>query len=138
MGGLATTSSLPWGKTATGYPTDLADTYTYDPDRARQLIKSAGATGARFQMALHNMAVPRRIYEIIARDLTDVGLEPSPLELSVADFEPRRSTGKLGPAFISWNAVGDMPPALMLDALAELRPAKNAQHYTDKEYQRLA
>jgi peptide/nickel transport system substrate-binding protein len=138
MGGLATTASLPWGETSTGYPKDLADTYTYDPDRARELIRSAGATGASFRIALHNEPVPRKIYEIVARDLTDVGLKPSPWELSVADFEPRRSTGKLGPAFISWNAVGDMPPALMLNALAELRPGGNAQHYTDKEYQRLA
>ncbi|MFD5257388.1 ABC transporter substrate-binding protein [Streptomyces bobili] len=138
MGGLATTASLPWGKDATGYPTDLAGTYTYDPDRARQLIKSAGATGAQFKLALHNLPVPRQIYEIIARDLTDVGLKPSPLELSIPDFEPRRAAGKLGPAFLTWTAVGDMPPALMLDALPELRPAKNAEHYTDKEYQSLA
>ncbi|MER5217398.1 ABC transporter substrate-binding protein [Streptomyces sp. NPDC002838] len=138
MGGLATTASLPWGKDATGYPADLAGTYTYDPDRARKLIKAAGATGAQFKLALHNLPVPRQIYEIIARNLSDVGLKPSPLELSIADFEPRRAAGKLGPAFLTWTAVGDMPPALMLDALPELRPAKNAEHYTDKEYQRLA
>ncbi|MGW0825792.1 ABC transporter substrate-binding protein [Streptomyces sp. NPDC002845] len=138
MGGLATTASLPWGEGATGYPADLAKTYTYDPDRARQLIRSAGATGAQFRMAIHNLPIPRRVYEIIARDLSDVGLKPSPLELSIADYGPRRAAGQLGPAFLSWTAVGDMPPALMLDAHHELRPANNAEHYTDKEYQRLA
>lgn len=137
MGGLASSSSLPWGEDATGYPAELADTYTYNPDKARQLIQKAGATGAQFTVALHNQPVPRQIYEILARNLSDVGLRPSPRELSIADFEPLRSNGKLGPAYLIWSATAGLPPALMVDALTELRPSGNSQNYNDKEYQRL-
>ncbi|PXY24615.1 hypothetical protein BAY60_19040 [Prauserella muralis] len=138
MGGLAGTSALPWSEDVTGYPKDLAGTYSYQPDKARQLVEKAGARGTSLQIDLHNLPVPRKIYEILARNLSDVGLRPSPRELSIADFEPQRSAGKLGPAYLIWSATAGLPPALMLDALAELRPEGNTQGYRDAEYQRLA
>lgn len=138
MGGLASSPSLPWSKDATGYPADLANTYTYNPDKARQLVEQAGATGATFPIALHNQPVPQKLYQIIARNLSDVGLQPSPRELSIPDYAPLRAKGKLGPAYIVWSATAGLSPALMVDALNELRPSGNSQNYSDPEYQRLA
>ena len=109
FGDIGTTTSLPWSENAAGYPKDLTNTYTFDQDKARQLIQKAGANGAGFEIALHALPVPRAIYQILARNLADVGLAPSPLELSAADFEPRRAAGKLGPAFMTWTAVAELP-----------------------------
>jgi peptide/nickel transport system substrate-binding protein len=138
FGGVGTTTSLPWSADAVGYPKDLENKYTFDQDKAKQLIKDAGASGATFEIALHALPVPRAIYQILARNLTDVGLAPAPLELSPADFEPRRAAGKLGPAFLTWTAVAGLPPALMLDALAELRPGTNTSRFVDATYQQQA
>lgn len=135
FGGLGVMTSLPWGEDVTGYPGDLADTYTYDPDQARQIIEDAGADGTDITIALHNQPVPRTIYEIVARDLEEVGFNVSPLELSVADFEPRRAVGDLGPAFLTWTAVADMAPTLMFNAYADLRPDGNPSNHTDDEYE---
>jgi peptide/nickel transport system substrate-binding protein len=136
FGGVGTTTSLPWGENAVGYPADLADTYTFDQDKARQLIQKAGANGATFEIGLHALPVPRAIYQIMARNLQDVGLAPSPLELSIADFEPRRSAGKLGPMYLIWSATAGLAPALLVNALAELRPKENTARFTDATYQK--
>lgn len=138
FGGLGKLTSLPWGEDSTGYPADLGGTYTYQPDRARQMLQAAGATGASFTIAVHAQPVPRSIYEILARNLADVGLAPSPLELPSADFEPRRAAGQLGPAFLIWSAVAGLAPALMIDALAELRMTGNPTNYVDPGYQQRA
>lgn len=136
FGDIGTVTSLPWSPNTTGYPKDLADTYTFDQDKARQLIQKAGAAGASFEIALHALPVPRAIYQILARNLADVGLAPSPLELSSADFEPRRAAGKLGPMFMTWTAVAALPPALMVNSLSELRPENNTSRFADAGYQK--
>jgi len=136
FGDIGTITSLPWSDNAVGYPKDLGKTYTFDQDKARQLIQKAGANGVSFEIALHALPVPRAIYQILARNLADVGLAPSPLELSSADFEPRRAAGKLAPAFLTWTAVAAQPPALMVDALAELRPDVNTSRFVDATYQK--
>jgi peptide/nickel transport system substrate-binding protein len=138
FGGIGRLTSLPWGEDATGYPADLAATYTYQPDRARQMLQAVGAAGASFTIAIHNQPVPRSIYEILARNLADVGLAPSPLELPSADFEPRRAAGQLGPAFLIWSATAGLAPALMIDALAELRMTGNPTNFVDPGYQQRA
>jgi peptide/nickel transport system substrate-binding protein len=54
---------------------DLANTYPFDPARARQLLKEAGvAPGTRFTIALPPPPYARRSGEIIAAELQDVGL----------------------------------------------------------------
>jgi peptide/nickel transport system substrate-binding protein len=136
FGGIGEVTSLPWSDNAAGYPKDLKDTYTFDQDKARQLIQKAGADGASFEIALHALPVPRAIYQILARNLADVGLQPSPRELSSADFEPNRAAGTLGPAFLTWTAVAGQPPALMVEALAELRPDVNTSRFVSPTYQK--
>jgi peptide/nickel transport system substrate-binding protein len=84
---------------------------------------------------LHAQPVPRGIYQILARNLTDVGLRPTPLELSTADFEPRRAARKVGPVFLTWTAVAGLPPALMLDAHPDLRATGKTTGFVDATYQ---
>ncbi|NDL59490.1 ABC transporter substrate-binding protein [Phytoactinopolyspora mesophila] len=137
MGGVAQATSLPWVDSATGYPADLADTYTYDPDRAQQMIEEAGAAGAAVTIAIHAQPAPRGVYQIVARDLEAAGLNVSVEEYSIPDFEPRRSANELGQMFHIWSATVGQAPALMVNSLPELRPEGNTGHYDDDEYKRL-
>ncbi len=137
LGGVANTTSLPWVDSATGYPADLANTYTYDPDRARQMIEDAGATGAAVKVAIHAQPAPRGIYQIVARDLEAVGLNLSVEELSIPDFAPRRAASDLGQMFHIWSATAGQAPALMVNSLPELRAEGNTGQYDDDEYKRL-
>jgi peptide/nickel transport system substrate-binding protein len=137
LGGVAKATSLPWVDSATGYPADLTDHYTYDPDRARQLIEEAGADGAAVTIAIHAQPAPRGNYQIVARDLEAVGFQVSVDEYSIPDFEPRRSANELGPMFHIWSATAGQAPALMVNSLPELRPEGNTVNYDDDEYKRL-
>ena len=71
-----------------GY-TDKVDGYPYDPDKARELIKDAGAQGAKVEF-LTSPAYDRAMVEAIQQMLNDVGLDTEITSLDQATFLKRR------------------------------------------------
>lgn len=138
FGGVGTTTSLPWSDDATGYPAELAATYSYQPDRAKKMIEDAGAAGARVEIAVHALPVPRkrdrdRLAQPGGRRAQAVGARTAPRGVRAA---PDRR--QAGPAFLTWTAVAKLPPALSLYGYPDLRPAKNTSNYADAGYRERA
>ncbi|WP_454854818.1 ABC transporter substrate-binding protein [Rhizobium binxianense] len=71
-----------------GY-TDKVDGYGFDPDKARALIKEAGAEGAKVEF-LTSPSYDRAMVEAIQQMLNDVGLDTSITSLDQATFLKRR------------------------------------------------
>ncbi len=55
------------------YYVDLTDVYPYNPDKARELLKEAGAEGTTLRLFLPPVSYARRGGEIVASQLEDVG-----------------------------------------------------------------
>ncbi|MFY1636875.1 ABC transporter substrate-binding protein [Solwaraspora sp. WMMB335] len=70
--------ALPEGYTIppsqNGHDPSLADLSRYDPDEARQLIEAAGATGREVALMAASDSWHPRAAQIVAQNLTDVGL----------------------------------------------------------------
>jgi len=129
-------TDLWWSPDEAGYSEELATTYTYDPERARQLIEEAGATGAEVPMAVPAIPAPQGIGEIIQFNLEEIGLRPTPAVLDVAQFDSRQVAGDLGQSFnLLHGLVGFSAPTL-LDAMPSLR-AGNPSNFDTPEYQTL-
>ncbi|MGO6694432.1 ABC transporter substrate-binding protein [Rhizobium johnstonii] len=71
-----------------GY-TDKVEGYGFDPDKARELIKEAGAEGAKVEF-LTSPSYDRAMVEAIQQMLNDVGLDTSITSLDQATFLKRR------------------------------------------------
>jgi peptide/nickel transport system substrate-binding protein len=87
-----------------GY-TDKVEGYPYDPDKARELIKQAGAEGAKLEF-LTSPAYSRATIEAIQQMINDVGLEVEIQSSDQATFLKRRqgepaNAGSL--AFGAWS-----------------------------------
>jgi peptide/nickel transport system substrate-binding protein len=135
LGGMGSTAGLYWSEADATYPADQANAYPYDPDRARQMIEAAGATGAEVPITIINNPVLQAEYEIIANNLTDVGLRPSVIALAAPDYQQRLSSGA-GGNYLSFRGLNGTP-AFMVQTNADLRLQGAHRTFTSPEYQQL-
>jgi peptide/nickel transport system substrate-binding protein len=135
LGGLGQPTSLYWGQDTTGYPEDLDDHYTYDPDRARQMIQQAGATGAAVPITIINNPVLQAEYEIIANTLTAIGLKPSVVPLAAPDYQQRVASGTAG-NFLSFRGLNGTAP-FMVQTNADLRLQGAHRQFNSPRYTEL-
>lgn len=67
-GGVPVPPTDPWYQKSTQYP--------FDPARAQELLKEAGATGARITMSIPSLPYAQAASEILYSQLRDVGFDP--------------------------------------------------------------
>ncbi|WP_284740462.1 ABC transporter substrate-binding protein [Amycolatopsis sp. RTGN1] len=131
FGGLGTTAGVVWPEGGT-YPKDLENTYRYDPAKARQLIQQAGAAGAAVPITIINNPQLQAEYQIIANNLTDVGLKPSLVALPAPDYQARLSAQK-GGNYLSFRGLVDTP-SLLAQTNPDVRLQGAHRQFTSPEY----
>ncbi|MGY1857183.1 ABC transporter substrate-binding protein [Modestobacter sp. SYSU DS0290] len=136
FGGLGETDGLYWAPGSATYPEDLVGAYEYDPDRARQMIEDAGATGMEVPITTINVPVLAAEYEIIANNLTEVGLNPTLNALAPPDYQQRLSSGA-GGTYLSLRGINGSP-AFLLQTNADLRLQGAHRQFSTPEYEGLA
>ncbi|MGY1842629.1 ABC transporter substrate-binding protein [Modestobacter sp. SYSU DS0875] len=136
FGGLGTTDGLYWAPGSATYPEDLANAYEYDPDRARELIEGAGAAGMEVPITTINIPTIAAEYEIIANNLTEVGLRPTLNALAPPDYQQRLSSGA-GGTYLSLRGINGSP-AFLLQTNADLRLEGAHRQFSPPEYEELA
>ncbi|MEI4274019.1 ABC transporter substrate-binding protein [Klenkia sp. LSe6-5] len=119
FGGRGTTDGLYWAAASASYPDDLTGTYDYDPDQARALIEEAGAAGTTVPITVINLPAVAAEYEIIANNLTEVGLVPELNLLAPPDYQQRLAAGE-GGSYLSLRGLNGSP-AFLVQTNADLR-----------------
>lgn len=135
LGGLGSTAGLYWSQEGANYPEEFANAYEYDPERARQMIEEAGATGAEVPIEIINNPVLQAEYEIIANGLSEAGLRPSVVALAAPDYQQRRASGA-GGHYLSFRGVNG-GPAFMVQTNADLRLQGSHRQFSTAEYEQL-
>ncbi|GAB3969803.1 ABC transporter substrate-binding protein [Actinoallomurus acanthiterrae] len=136
-GGQATATSLRWKPSTVGYDAAQAKQYTYQPDKAKQLLAQAGVKNTSFDMVTLNTPEATGIFQIVKNNLAAIGLNPRPVSLAVADYDARVAKQDMGaPAFLMLASNGLSPASAVLNR-PELLPKGNLSHFQDPEYSRL-
>ena len=131
IGGLGTPGTLWWSPDEPGFDPELNEAYTYDPELAKKMIKDAGAEGAEFQIMLLANPLWQSTYDILQRNLEDVGLKPSAITLAAPEFDAAQASGNMGPGFVQiWTT--SLSAASLMGALPPLRPGNPSQFNTDE------
>ncbi|MET7331254.1 ABC transporter substrate-binding protein [Nonomuraea sp. NPDC005650] len=129
--GMGTTAGLVWPAGAE-YPKDSENAYRYDPARARKLIEEAGASGAEVPITIINNPQLQAVYQIIANNLTDIGLRPKLVALAAPDYQARLAAGK-GGTYLSFR--GQVPsPSLVAQTNPDVRLQGAHRTFASKEY----
>lgn len=134
--GVGNGSAVWWSDNEPGTTEDLTGFYSYDPERARQLIAAAGAEGAEIDLTVIGLQPVPALYEIVQNNLREVGLTPVGDVVETAAFDQGQTAGDLGPAFMQIHGLQGFSAATLVDALPALRDG-NPSKFDPPRYREL-
>ena len=135
FGGSAEVSQQFWAPSAIGYDPELNSTYTYDPEKAQQMLEDAGVIGTEFEITVIPFPANISAAEIVRNNLEAVGLKPTVQTLELPDFLAKQTEQDLGPMFMLLHGLG-FSPATLLNGFPSLRPT-NPSRFASNEYEEL-
>jgi peptide/nickel transport system substrate-binding protein len=139
MFGAAVITSVPWTPGSPAYDAKTAAHYHQDLDRARGLIREAGAHGERIELTIMaNDPQPRAIAEIVQDGMRAIGLDTAITPLQPAAFQERLTTATFPGLWVSGHGFGQLTPATLLNGAYPFNAQKNASNFVDAEYRALA
>lgn len=133
FGGDAILTDLWWTPGSPGYPTDLEQHFSYDPEKAKSLLESAGAAGADLTITYANLPVMKSLFEIVQNNLAEVGLNVTGEALDLPDYDKRQVEGKIGQSFLLLHGMVGFSSATLIDAMPSIRTG-NPSHFDTPEY----
>jgi|tagenome__1003787_1003787.scaffolds.fasta_scaffold20981000_4 peptide/nickel transport system substrate-binding protein len=133
-GGQAQASNVPWKPSTVGYDATQAKHYTYQPDKAKQMLAKAGLSGTSFQVLMINTPEMTGIFQIVKNNLAAVGLDAEPVVVQDTDYNARIAARNMGtPAFLMLNGNG-LTPASAVTNRPELLANNNVSHFQSDQY----
>jgi peptide/nickel transport system substrate-binding protein len=128
-------NALPWPDGSVGAKTSDPAWLDYNPDKAKQLIQQAGATGASFSIAITPTGGQDTLAQFVQDDLKQVGLDVTLEKLEYAAFLDQLRGKKFTAS--AWVAVAGfaqtIDPATMV-SVAQLYPTPNPSHFQPAAY----
>lgn len=130
--GYGTPSTLYWPRTEPGMTDELAGHYSYDPEKARQMLDEAGVTDLNIEVTV--MAIPQvtAIFEIAQFDLREVGINVTATMLPPPEYNRRMAEANLGQAFMGIQGSQGYSGITIVDALPTLRPGNPSKFETER------
>jgi peptide/nickel transport system substrate-binding protein len=88
--GKANTTKLPFAETSWAYPADLADFYTYDPEKAKELLTEAGyPDGFDFQLVIRGAGgAYLDMAQVYQQDLAAIGVNAEIVPTELPQYWP--------------------------------------------------
>jgi peptide/nickel transport system substrate-binding protein len=136
--GFGRPASIPWPEQSLAYDATLDSTYTYDPDRARQLLGEAGwdANTPVSLLVPSGLAVAVQMAEIAQADLANVGVQVAIQRLSLAEFVGRVRKAQMGGAWIVNIGFMNLSPGTLFTTALPVR-VPNPPNFASAHYQEL-
>jgi peptide/nickel transport system substrate-binding protein len=136
LAGTGYVSDFYWAPKTPGVDDSLVTHYSYDVEQAKKLIKDAGATGASVPIMFNSNPVVKAIYEVVANNLTEIGLVPVAKQVDQPTFQAAVSAVDYGAAWLQNTGQGGLSPVTMLNSMPTLR-LPNGSKFDSPEYDTL-
>lgn len=127
--------ALPWPAGAPGFVDEDEALAAYDPERAKALIKEAGAEGAKIKFTIGNRSPRPEIAQFVQDDLKLIGLD---VELEIVEYSIylaalRGREIPTGGWISSHGFSGSIHPATLLNSAQQYR-VPNPSHYEEPDF----
>jgi peptide/nickel transport system substrate-binding protein len=137
-GGNALASSAPWPKSSPAYSAAAAAHYTHDPGKARELLKSAGATNITLPMAYAASPGGTAVAQVIQYDLKQVGINVKLQPYSdTATFQKKLVEGGMGGLWTLTHQFAEAQPVTLPLTSYVYNQAHNTSQFSSPEYAKL-
>jgi peptide/nickel transport system substrate-binding protein len=133
--GMGMATSIPWTPANAAYQADLVNRYTYDPDRARSLLRQAGKPRLSGSLSI-NTSIPPTIpmAEIVQFNLGQVGIDITLNPLMQVDFGSLMDNGTLPGLWVNQHGWTQVHPASLATGAFPFNYAKNASNFASASY----
>ena len=136
--GIAEPSSIPWDSNTPGVTSAQVNHYGYDLDKARQLIKDAGAEGAEIAITPSPQEPTAvAVADIVQFGLTEIGLSPRTASVDPAEFPTHIQGGTFEGLWVGVVGLTSLGPTTALMTANPLRADKNTHNHVPADYQEL-
>jgi peptide/nickel transport system substrate-binding protein len=117
-----------------GYSKELEETYKYNPDKAKQLVKEAGAEGKKIELTTWppDTELFGRPSVIVANQLKQIGLEITLRPQATAEWSATRASGAYQ-MFTDGNLYSVPDPDFLSEYVGTGGRIPNANKFSDKE-----
>ncbi|MFB9454335.1 ABC transporter substrate-binding protein [Streptomyces antimycoticus] len=139
LGGIGRPSSLPWSPASAAWDPDRAAAYTLNPEKAKRLLRQAGAADAKVDLYYSNtLATNAAIAQIVQSNLDDVGLTCRLRPKQDAEYQKLFVSGEIPGLFVNGHGFGQLTPSTLVKGAWPFNAQQNASNFRDPEYSRLA
>lgn len=130
----ATPVVVPYASTSWAYPEDLANYYTYDPDKAKSLLAEAGyPDGFKTQLTIAGVNGPLLdMAQVYQQQLAAIGIEMELVPTELSQYWPKLFESEF--AIVS-HTTGDatLDPSGLFEGASCCRPTRNFYKITENE-----
>lgn len=134
--GRANATASPWSATSPAYNEELGSRYAFDPDRARQLLRDAGADGA--EVRLQTAGATTQVAEIVEFNLREAGLRPSLQVLTAAQIDEYNRDFTYEGLYVAQHGYSNLTPTNLVFSAAPYRVTDNLFNFSSPAYETLA
>lgn len=129
------TVNLPWPKYSAAYDAAKNQTYTYDPARAKQLVKESGQTIPTLPLA-YTAGNPlfESTVQIAQANLSAVGIPTSLEPLEAPDFVKQLIGGEFPALWVNYHSWAQYTPSTLTVSAYPFNAAQNTSHYSSPAY----
>jgi peptide/nickel transport system substrate-binding protein len=134
--GQARVNASPWSTTSPAYNEELGARYAFDLDRAKQMLRDAGADGA--EVKLQSAAATGQVAEIVEFNLREAGLRPSLEVLNAQQIDEYTRNFSFEGLYIAQHGYNALTPTNLVYSAAPYRVTDNLFNFSSPDYETLA
>jgi peptide/nickel transport system substrate-binding protein len=140
LAGFGTETCIPWSSKLPGIPASYEHYYTYQPAKARQLLKEAGVNKPTVTiMTPAGNAVTAAILNVVEYNLSQAGFNVNSQAIQATTFQTYLTAAKIPGLWINTvGQVSDNPVGTYLLGNAPLEVGSNTSNWNDPKYKTLA
>jgi peptide/nickel transport system substrate-binding protein len=137
--GFGTATCVPWSTSLPGLSDSLASYYSYDPEKAKSLLKQAGALGVTAPILTGaGNEVASAILNIVEFNLSQAGFTPKSSQAQATTFQTQLQAASIDGLWINDVGQSYLSPGTVLLGNAPLKVTANTSNVTAPQYAELA
>ncbi|MGA5702490.1 ABC transporter substrate-binding protein [Peterkaempfera bronchialis] len=134
LGGYGLPSAAPWPTSSPAYTEAHARHYTHDPAKARQLLKSAGATGLDLPLLFSSSPGGAAVAQMVQYDLQQVGVRTTLQPTDPATAQKRLISQTMPALWTTSHGFAQVHPSTLAVSAYPFNEAKNTSKFHSAEY----
>ncbi|MGK5531849.1 ABC transporter substrate-binding protein [Streptomyces sp. URMC 129] len=137
LGGFGLASAAPWPESSPAYSEEHRTHYRHDPDRARELLRQAGAENISLPLGHSSLPGLTMLAEMVQYDLEQVGIRTELQPYDPTNAQRRLISGEMPALWALQHGFAQVTPSTLAVSAYPFNEAQNTSHFSSPEYTEL-